>query len=142
VTFAVSAGALTTTAPLASVALGTGAPGTTITGAFGVVTVTDLRGANPSGWIETVSSSAFTDGPGVANIPASAVTYTPGPSTSDSDGVLTPGAAGTLAAPRTAYTLAGGTGSSTTTWDPTLAVAVPTTATATTYTGTVTHLVA
>ena len=53
------------------------------------------------------------------------------------------GAAGTLSStPRNAYSHAAGTESNQLVWNPTLTVAVPDTAVATTYRGTVTHLVA
>ncbi|GAA3954119.1 hypothetical protein GCM10023085_40790 [Actinomadura viridis] len=140
-TFTVTAGALGVTVP-ESADLGDGAPGTTITGQLGTVTVSDLRGANPAAWRATVSSTDFT-ATGVPSIPASAVTYTPGTATTVGDGTFTPGAPGPLSStPRDAYTHSAGTGSNSAAWNPTLAVAVPNTATATTYQGTVTHSVA
>jgi hypothetical protein len=137
-----AAGALTISAP-ASKSLGTGPPGTTITSTLGNVTVDDQRGANPAGWTATVSSTAFTSA-GVPAIPASAVTYTPGAEVSHTgDGTFTAATAGTLSSTaRDTYTHAAGTGSNQLSWNPTLAVRVPNTATATTYTGTVTHSVA
>jgi hypothetical protein len=142
VTFTVSAGALTVTAPAAR-DLGTGAPGTTISNTLGNVTVDDLRGDNPSAWVATVSSTDFASA-GVPDIPASAVTYTPGTEVSHAgDGTFTAGTIGPLSAGgRTAYIHAAGTGSNQLVWNPTLAVAVPNTATAAVYTGTVTHSVA
>jgi hypothetical protein len=145
VTFTVSSGALTISAPTSRL-LGTGAPGTTITNTLGNVTVDDLRGANPAAWVATVSSTDFTATaaptiPAVPVIPASAVTYTPGTEVSHSgDGTFVAGAAGTLSSTaQTAYTHAAGTGSNQLIWNPTLAVAVPSTDTATTYSGVVTH---
>jgi hypothetical protein len=142
VTFTVSAGALTISAPAAR-DLGTGTPGTTISNTLGNVTVDDLRGDNPSAWTATVSSTDFSSA-GVPDIPASDVTYTPGTEVSHvGDGTFTAGTIGTLSAGgRTAYSHAAGTGSNQLVWNPTLAVAVPTTATAAEYTGTVTHSVA
>ncbi|MFB9833026.1 hypothetical protein [Actinoallomurus acaciae] len=135
-----TAGALTVTVP-ATADLGSGTPSTTISGSLGNVTVSDLRGANPAPWTASVTSTDFT-ATGVTAIPASAVTYTPGTATTVGDGTFTAGTAGALGTtPLTAYTHTGGTGSNSATWDPTLAVAVPATATATTYSGTVTHSV-
>ncbi|WP_055482308.1 hypothetical protein [Sphaerimonospora mesophila] len=141
-TFTVTAGALSIAVP-AAVTIGSGAPGTTITGQLGTVTVTDLRGANPAAWTATVSATDFA-ATGVPAIPASAVTYTPGDATSTvGDGTFTPGTAGPLSTtPITAFSHTAGTGSNAAGWNPTLAMAVPNTATAVDYTGTVTHLVA
>jgi hypothetical protein len=123
--------------------LGTGAPGTTITNTFGNVTVDDQRGDNPSDWTATVSSTGFAS-TGVPDIPASAVTYSPGTEVGHvGDGTFTAGTVGTLSAGgRTAYSHTAGTGSNQLVWNPTLAVHVPNTATAGVYTGTITHSVA
>jgi hypothetical protein len=135
-------GTLTISTP-ASRSLGTGSPGTTITSTLGNVTVDDLRSPGLANWTATVSSTAFT-APGVPAIPASAVTYTPGAEVSHSgDGTFTAATAGTLSSGgRNAYTHIGGNGSNQLIWNPTLSVVIPRTATATTYTGTVTHSVA
>jgi hypothetical protein len=142
-TFTVTGGLLTIAVP-ASANIGSGPPATTITGSLGAVTVTDLRGANPAQWTATVSSTVITPASGTTTIPASAVTYTPGdPTATTGDGVFTPGTAGPLSGvPFTAFSHSAGTGSNNATWNPTLAIAVPDTATATTYSGTVSHLVA
>ncbi|MCW2912884.1 MAG: hypothetical protein JWN52_952 [Actinomycetia bacterium] len=149
VTFTVTAGALTITVP-ATKNLGTNVPpGRTVSAALGNVTVDDLRGANPAAWTAQVASSAFAatgapTTPAIPDIPASAVTYTPGAEVSHAgDGTFTAGTAGTLSStPRDAYTHAAGTGSSQLVWDPTLSVAVPNTAASVQYSGTVTHSVA
>jgi hypothetical protein len=142
VTFTVTAGALTISAP-ATRDLGSGTPGTTISTTLGNVTVDDLRGDNPAAWAATVASTDFTSA-GVPDIPASAVTYTPNAEVSHvGDGTFTAGTVGTLSTtPRPAYGHAAGTGSNQLIWNPTQAVAVPNTATAAVYTGTVTHSVA
>ena len=141
-TFTVTAGALSISVP-ASADLGSGSPGTTISTAdnFGAVTVTDARGANPSAWTATVSSTVFEGGAGVPAIPASAVTYTPGTATTTGDGTFTPSTVTLSGTGQPVYTHASGTGSNTAAWSPDLAVAIPGTATATTYSGVVTHLV-
>ena len=140
-----ASGALSISVP-ASKSLGAGAPGTTITSTLGNVTVDDQRGADPAAWVATVTSTDFTDltSPGVPAIPAGDVTYTPNAAVSHTgDGTFTAGAAGRLSSnPRNAYSHVAGTGSNQLVWNPTLTVAVPDTAVATTYSGTVTHLVA
>jgi hypothetical protein len=141
VTFTVSSGALTISAPAGPVSLGSGSPGTTFGAIIGTVTVTDARGLNPSSWTSTVAASAFT-ATGVPAIPSSALFYEPGSATTNGNGTLTAGTNGVMTNTRTAYSYAGGTGSSTTSWTPDIDVTVPNTATATTYTGEVTHSVA
>jgi hypothetical protein len=140
VTFTVTSGALTISAPASPVSIGQGAPGTTFGQQIGTVTVDDLRGANPASWIASVSSTAYT-ATGVPAIPASAMMYTPEAGTTTGNGTITPGATGPMTNLRVAFTYSGGTGSSTTSWAPDLDITVPLTATATTYTGTVTHSV-
>ena len=79
-TFTVTTGGLSMTAP-ASADLGSGAPGTTITGNLGGnVLVTDLRATLGGTWTATASSTAWTTGTGTADetIPAADATYTPG----------------------------------------------------------------
>jgi hypothetical protein len=140
VTFTVTTGALAMTAPTA-VNLGSGAPGTTISGSLGTVTVTDDRALLSAAWTATASSTAFTTGGGTANetIPASDVTYTPGPITTT--GTIT--ATGTIitlsSASQTTVAATAGVGDNTASWDPTLAVAVPAAAVAGLYTGTLTQ---
>lgn len=142
VTFTVTSGALSMSAP-ATAALGSGAPGTTISGALGAVTVTDDRALLSATWTVTVSSSDFTTGGSTPaeTIPATDVGYDPGTVTTT----------GTVTATSTPVTLSGtaqpvevgtaGVGDNTASWDPTVAVAVPASAVGGTYTGTVTHSV-
>lgn len=135
-------GELSISAPAAT-GLGSGTPGTTITNTFGSVAVDDQRGTNPAAWTATVTCTDFTT-PGAPSIPASAVTYTAGdPDSQIGDGTFNAGPPGTVSlTPRTAYSHTGGTGTSLLVWSPTLSVAVPPTAVAAEYTGTVTHSVA
>ena len=79
VTFAVTTGALSMTAPTGA-NLGGGAPGTTITGSLAAVTVTDDRALLTAAWTATASASDWTTGGGTPNetIPAGDVGYTPG----------------------------------------------------------------
>jgi hypothetical protein len=140
VTFAVSSGALTMTAP-AAVFLGSGAPSTTIAGAVGTTVVTDNRALLAASWTATASSTAFTTGGGTSaeTIPAADVGYVPGAITTT----------GTITATGTSITLSGtaqpvvagtaGVGDNSATWNPTLSVAVPAAAVVGTYTGTLTQ---
>ena len=91
VTFTLTAGALSISAPAGSVSLGSqvaSASASTIGGPLGVVTVTDDRGGATT-WVASVIVTAFTPttGPAVTAIPASDVTYVPG--TVTEDGVTT-----------------------------------------------------
>jgi|SRR5579863_9602283 len=142
VTFTVTSGALTMTAP-ASVSLGSGAPGTTISGPLGTVSVTDDRALLTAAWTAVASASPWTTGGATPaeTIPAGDVGYAPGSITTT----------GTITATGTSITLAGtaapvvtgsaGVGDDTATWDPTLAVAVPASAVGGVYTGTLTESV-
>jgi hypothetical protein len=141
-TFTVTVGLLTMTAP-AGANLGSGAPGTTITGSLGAVTVTDDRALLTAAWTATASATDWTTGGATTNetIPASDATYTPGTITTT----------GTITATGTNITLSGaaqtvvagtaGVGDNSATWNPTLAVAVPAAAVGGTYTATVIHSV-
>ena len=147
-TFAVTAGALSILPPAAAV-LGTAAPGATSTPvALGPVVVSDLRGALTGGWTATVSSGDFTTAAPVQTIANDNVSYWSGPVTTKTQaGTMTPGQATAdakvmLADSATAFTAADIVGSGTTAWNPTMSIAVPTTAAAGAYTGTITHSVA
>lgn len=150
-TFALTGGAgLAVTAP-ATATLGGGATtGTATTPAqLGNVVVSDTRGALAGTWTAKASSSSFTTtGEGAPAIAATNVSYWSGASISPTGtAVRTPGqlleaAKVTLDAERTAFSAAGVIGNGTTTWNPTLAVAIPEGVVAGTYTGTITHSVA
>jgi hypothetical protein len=158
VTFTVtSAGTLSMTAP-ASVNLGTGAVGGTITGVLSGVgpdpvpvptVVTDDRALDAASWIVTASSTNWTTGADTPTerIPAADVSYDPG--TITTTGVIT--ATGTTIAlansqvPALDNTVVAGTdgiGDNSATWDPIISVAVPAGAVAGAYTGTLTQSVA
>ena len=142
VTFTVSGGSLSLTAPT-SVDLGTNGPGTTLTGSLGVVTVTDNRAAVDATWTAVASASDWTTGGGTPaeTIPATDAGYDPGSITTT----------GTVTATGTPITLAGtpapvvtGTainGSNTASWNPAISVAVPASAVAGIYAGTITQSV-
>ena len=142
VTFTVTVGALSMTAPV-SANLGSGAPGSTISGALGPVTVTDNRALLSASWSASASSTAWTTGGGTPSetIPATDGGYVPGSITTT----------GTITATGTSITLSGaatpvvtgtaGVGNNTATWNPTISVAVPAAAVGGIYTGTLTQSV-
>ncbi|GAA1267183.1 hypothetical protein Psi02_08950 [Planotetraspora silvatica] len=144
-TFTITAGALTITAP-PTANLGTVASGaTSVSAQLGTVTVTDTRGLLVATWTATVSSTAFTTGGGTPaeTIANTAVNYSPGTATATSGlATFTPGTAGTLGTPRTAFTATLGVSNNSASWNPTVSVAIPAAAVAGTYTGTITHSVA
>ncbi|MEU4551548.1 hypothetical protein [Micromonospora violae] len=150
-TFEVLVGTLDIDAP-ATADLGTGAPGGTITGQLGTVTVDDSRAAADASWVASVTATVFQTGgasPPETVLP-SEIEYWSGPATATTgDGTFTPGqlTAGDAApldsvTPLTAFTHSGGTGGNTASWNPTLVVNVPLDSIAGVYTGTVTHSVA
>jgi hypothetical protein len=142
VTFSVTSAALTTTAPT-SVNLGSGAPGTTISGALGAVTVTDDRALLSAAWTVDASATNWTTGAGTPaeTIPATDVGYNPG--TITTTGTITDtGTPITLSGtPAPVVTATAGIGDDTSSWDPTLSVAVPASAVGGAYTGTLTQSV-
>lgn len=142
VTFTVSSGALTMTAP-ATVDLGTNGPGTTISGLLGPVTVTDNRALLAATWTVSASSTNWTTGTATPaeTIPATDVAYDPGTvTTTPTDGLAT-GTAITLAnAPAPVVSLAA-VGDNAAAWNPTISVAVPSTAVTGAYTATLTQSV-
>ncbi|GAA2911707.1 hypothetical protein GCM10010517_78280 [Streptosporangium fragile] len=139
---------LTITVPN-SAYLGTGGAGTTISGSLGTVTVTDSRPGVPP-WTATASAGNFTTGTGTAaqTITRDRLSYWSGPTTASSGGgSRTPGQtsaaqAVSLATTVTAFRGRKGTIPTTTSWQPTIVVAVPAAAIAGGYTGVITHSVA
>jgi hypothetical protein len=141
-TFTVTVGGLTMTAPGAA-NIGSGAPGTTISGALGTVTVTDARALISASWTATASSTNFTTGGGTAaeTIPATDANYNPGPITTTGT-ITATGSDITLSnAAQTVVAGTAGSGDNTASWDPTIAVAVPATAVGGLYTATLTQSV-
>jgi hypothetical protein len=136
VTFTVTSGALTLSVPVAA-NLGSGAPGTTISAPIGPVTVTDDRALLAASWTVTVAETDFANG--AQTIPATDASYAPG--TITTTGVITviPTSVTLANSAQTVVTGTDGVGDNTATWDPTVAVTVPATAAAGTYTGTLTH---
>ena len=140
-----AAHALTITVPSAT-NLGTVTAGTTsITHQLGAVTVDTFL--VPLSWTATVTATNFTTGtgPSTVTIPKASIRYSPGAVTASSGvAVRTPGAPSQSLSgvvPVTAYT-AVAVVSSSTTWNPTIVIAIPTASVAGTYTGTITHSVA
>jgi hypothetical protein len=144
VTFTLTAGALSISAPTSGVSLGSqvvSASASTVSGQLGVITVTDQRGG-ATAWVASVIVTAFTPttGPAVTAIPATSVSYSTGtvtqagvttaqPVTTDLTGV-SPVVNGTS------------TGLSTASWNPTISVLVPANAAPGIYSATITHSVA
>jgi len=141
-TFTLTAGALSISAPTASVSLGSQVASTsssTITGSLGVVTVTDQRGGATT-WTTSVISTAFTPPAGPAD-PASNVSYGAGPITVSATVVATAVPATDLTGVSTVVTGAS-TGISTASWNPTISVVVPANFAPGVYSATITHSVA
>lgn len=142
VTFTVTTGALSMSAPV-SADLGSGAPGTDISGELGAVSVTDDRALLSASWSVTASSTAYITGGGTGpeTIPASDVDYSVG--TITTTGTIT--ATGTdITLSNTAKTVvtgSDGVGDNTAAWDPTITVHVPASAVGGVYTGTITQSV-
>lgn len=114
--------------------------GRTFTAPLGLTTVTDTR-AGSTGWSLSASTTAFSHSNGTATIPASAATFsllaaptnTVGSNTYEDTATTTPSTG--------ALTTARAAGINTATMTPVLHVAVPTSAVAGVYTGTVTQSV-
>ncbi len=148
-TFGITAGGLGVAVPAAA-NLGSAAPGASATAQLGAVTVTDDRAALGAAWTATVSATAFTTGAATAaeTVANTALSYWSGPATATTGtgtataGQATAGAAVVLSTGQTAFTWSAGSGNNSASWNPTLIVAVPATAVAGTYSGTVTHSVA
>ncbi|GAB3984083.1 ice-binding family protein [Plantactinospora veratri] len=141
-------GELSISAPTAA-ELGSAAPGGTVSGNLGPVTVTDERGLADASWTATVVATDFvTTGSPVWTVASVNVSYWSGPATSTTgtgtftSGQPTPQDAQTLDVERTAYTLTDGSGVTSATWDPVVSVEIPLAAVAGEYTGTVTFSVA
>jgi hypothetical protein len=148
-TFKVNGGALNITTPdsadLGSVNIGA----SNVSSQLGTVTVTDQRASlSLVSWTTSVVSSPFTTSDGNGNnatIAASNVSYLAGVPTAQSGiGVFAPGltSAFGIGTSATAYTAVAEVGATSVSWNPTIAVTLPSSAQAGTYTGTITHSVA
>jgi hypothetical protein len=140
---AVAGGVLSISVPVAS-SLGsqaTSVDGATISGLFGLVQVTDGRGAVAgSGWTASVTCTAFTT-PGGASIPASAVSYVAGTITRVGIATYTANDPGNLSSQSAAVTATGIAGDNSATWNPTIFVTLPGGMVAGVYSATITHSV-
>ncbi|MCW2929461.1 MAG: hypothetical protein JWM19_423 [Actinomycetia bacterium] len=138
VTFTVTVGGLSMTAPAAA-DLGSGAPGSTISGPLGTVAVADARALASAAWTVTASSTDWTSG--TSTIPAGDVNYDPG-FIHPTGTVTTTGSDITLSGtPQTIVTGTAGSGDNTASWIPTISVVVPGSAVGGLYTGTLTQSV-
>jgi hypothetical protein len=139
VSFTLTAGALSISAPTAAVSLGSQVASTissTLNGQLGIVTVTDQRGGITT-WTASVISTAFTPTAGPAD-PAANVSYGAGLITVSPTVVATGIAAADLTGVSTVVTGAS-TGISTASWNPTISVIVPANFAPGVYTATITH---
>jgi hypothetical protein len=147
VTFTVTVGLLSITAPgSANLTTGSGAPGTTISGPVGPVTVTDDRALLTASWTVNASETNWTTGAGTPaeTIPATAATYAPG--TITTSGTINAVVATTppIALSQGAIPVvdgSAGVGNNTATWNPIIAVAIPAAAVGGLYTGVLTQSV-
>jgi hypothetical protein len=142
VSFTLTAGALSISAPTVGVSLGSqvaSASSTNMTGSLGVVTVTDQRGGTTT-WTASAISTAFTPTAGPAD-PASNVSYAAGTITASPTVTATAVAASDLTGVTPVVTGAS-TGISSASWNPALSVLVPADFAPGVYVATVTHSVA
>jgi hypothetical protein len=142
VTFTITVGALSITAPAAA-NLGSGGPGSTISDDLGTVTVTDNRALLSAAWTATASSTNFTTGTSTTaeTIPVSDVNYNPGDITTSGTITATPTTVTLSGTPQTVVAGTAGVGNNSASWDPGMVVAVPDSAVGGVYTGTLTQSV-
>ena len=149
VTFTVATSNLVIHIP-SSVSLGSGFPGSAISGKLGTVQVVDARAILQATWVASVTSTSLSTGAGTPEetISNHEVEYWSGLQTaSTGTGTLVPGQptaahAVSLDVPRTAFAKTTGSGDNSASWNPTLEINIPATAVGGLYTGTVTHSVA
>ena len=133
-TFTLAGGSLDVT-PAASAALTNGTPGAaSVSGSLGVVAVSDTRGST-AGWIMSAASSTFIG----AGSSSTGVSYNSGAATATT-GTVTPTSGGVTSITAEAAVAAGtlASGNNTASYTPTLTVALPASALAGDYEGTVT----
>ncbi|MCJ0901923.1 hypothetical protein [Rhodococcus sp. ARC_M6] len=142
VTFVVTGGSLTISAPTAVTHLGTHSSNGVVSGPLGEVHVNDARGsAATSGWVASVVSTDFTTASGPP-IPASAVSYSAGAISRTGTSTVVSNDPGDLSSLTAAVTATSVTGNNSATWTPTISVTVPVDAVAGAYSATITHSVA
>jgi hypothetical protein len=137
-TFTLAGGSLDVT-PAGGAALTDGAPGAaSVSGSLGPVAVSDTRGST-AGWIVSAASTTFVDGAGSVS---TGVSYNSGTATSTT-GTVTAGSEGATSITLVAPVATGeASGSNTASYAPTLTVALPASALAGDYQGTVTTSIA
>jgi hypothetical protein len=140
--FQVNAGALSISAPASVTFAAVTAGATTVGGQIGNVTVTDNRGLLIGLWTATVTSTDFVSTN--TTIPAANINYSAGTASTTGNISLNAPGAGPLSnsTALTAQSSISLLGSGTATWNPTLAITIPLSATAGTYVATLTHSVA
>jgi hypothetical protein len=147
-TFTLFRAALAISTPTSAV-LGSTSPGGTISAHMGTVTVDDTRPLLAN-WTATASATNFTTGGGTSpeTITKGNLSYWSGPVTASVGigtripGQLTALNAVSLATTITAFSLQALVLGTSTSWNPTIVVSVPSSAVTGTYTGTITHSVA
>jgi hypothetical protein len=148
VTFAVTGGSLSITAPAGPVSIGSVASSLTETptsAALGAVTVTDLRGGE-LGWTVTAGATSFVNGSAqtvtVATAGKSLYTAPDADPTATGTVTVTPTSLTQLSPPASVQVATAVDGANSATWSPTIGVTVPASANTGTYTSTLTHSVA
>ena len=149
VTFSISAGALSISAPssasLGSFGAGTGV--TNVSGKLGSTTVSDLRSSLAGAYNVTATASNFTTGAGGLNetVLGANVTMFSGPSTHTNTSATLAVVDTTVGVPAAGVlpilTVTGYTGNDSASYNPTVAIPVPATNAAGTYAGTITQTV-
>jgi hypothetical protein len=147
VTFTLTGGSLSLTAPGSAslTAAGQlGATGTSVTGALGNTTVTDARGTLAHTVTVTMSSTDFVDGSSDTITKSNASAYSGVPTATSGTAVPVPTTAGTPASignagGATVFSMTGLVGSASATYSPTVTVTIPANAIAGSYSGTVTQ---
>jgi hypothetical protein len=138
----ITGGVLSITAPVGAVDLGTRenvVAGSVLSGALGVVQVTDARSAVAgSGWVTSVIATALTPGTG-PTIGAAQIGYTAGAITKTGTATFTANNPANLTGVAPAVTATGITGDNSATWNPMINVTIPGGTAAGTYGGTITH---
>lgn len=144
VTFELTGGGLSVSAPVSADLGSASTSSTSLSGELGEVTVDDRRGALLGSYTVTVVSTPFTTGrERPYEIGADRVAYSiPGAVEGDGTAERAAGPGGDLAEPLAAVSVTGIVGNGTSRWTPTVTVTLPPDAVAGRYTGTITHSVA
>jgi hypothetical protein len=150
-TLDVSGGSLTIAAQATGSLTGVAAGAVSTSGQLGAVTVTDMRGAYHTDWNATATSTDFASSiEGAAVIPVANLKYSPGavltdPAASGTVASFNPGVASQVMSKTAgvdAFSTTDEVGINSVSWDPTIAMTVPSNAVTGSYTGTITNSVA